>query len=393
MSSKRKKKFQDSEDDECSLSDLDQLWESSLDDWVEIVPDEYSNSTLIIEKDNWEIEDFKREKVDLKCMKDECMYRKNFYEKEDSFNLSVRTDDDEYFVFNVLDNENKSEILMAKHSVESSEMKTIPRKQIKVGLMKKIFCQTYTDDKLIQLYDPELKGSEISYCSKSEDEKDLLTLTEYFNRDKYKIGIVYVKEGQLSEKQYLWNKGHSQRFEDFLSILGSKEDLLGFGGFSGGLDIKYGSCGEKSLYTQWNNSEIMFHVSTLIPFDPLDKQQIIRKRHIGNNSVMVVFLDGNVKFDPDSFVTKFIHVIIVVRVIQVWGKIKYRVEVTKRKCVPDFLPLLPTPPIFEKDQLREFLLTKICQAERTALGSGTFLKRYHFLRADIIKKIYKRNLY
>jgi signal-induced proliferation-associated 1 like protein 3 len=35
-----------------------------------------------------------------------------------------------------------------------------------------------------------------------------------------------------------------------------------------------GSTGTHSVFTEWNNNEIMFHVSTMLPFNPLDKQQV-----------------------------------------------------------------------------------------------------------------------
>ncbi len=35
-----------------------------------------------------------------------------------------------------------------------------------------------------------------------------------------------------------------------------------------------GSTGTHSVYTQWNGMEIMFHVSTLLPYTPGDHQQV-----------------------------------------------------------------------------------------------------------------------
>ena len=32
--------------------------------------------------------------------------------------------------------------------------------------------------------------------------------------------------------------------------------------------------GEYSVYTEYENNEIMFHVSTLLPFTPVNKQQV-----------------------------------------------------------------------------------------------------------------------
>jgi hypothetical protein len=43
----------------------------------------------------------------------------------------------------------------------------------------------------------------------------------------------------------------------------------------------------------------MFHVSTLLPFFPEDPQQVERKRHLGNDVVIVIFREGpNDPFTP-----------------------------------------------------------------------------------------------
>jgi len=38
-----------------------------------------------------------------------------------------------------------------------------------------------------------------------------------------------------------------------------------------------------------DSKEIMFHVSTLLPYSSGDNQQVQRKRHIGNDIVAIVF--------------------------------------------------------------------------------------------------------
>ena len=44
--------------------------------------------------------------------------------------------------------------------------------------------------------------------------------------------------------------------------------------FRGGLDTGSDQTGEESVYTNFKDREIMFHVSTLLPHDPLDSQQV-----------------------------------------------------------------------------------------------------------------------
>ena len=50
--------------------------------------------------------------------------------------------------------------------------------------------------------------------------------------------------------------------------------MRGFKGFLGGLDSERDLTGELSVYTKFQELEIMFHVSTLLPFSPKDSQQV-----------------------------------------------------------------------------------------------------------------------
>ncbi len=56
----------------------------------------------------------------------------------------------------------------------------------------------------------------------------------------------------------------------------------------------------------------MFHVSTELPFDAADAQCLERKRHLGNDVVVIVYLEGDGQFDPSSgklFMLAFYHVL------------------------------------------------------------------------------------
>src|SRR5690349_7666710 len=51
----------------------------------------------------------------------------------------------------------------------------------------------------------------------------------------------------------------------------------------------------------------------MLPFDSKDRQQIQRKRHIGNDVVVIVFIDGDTPFSPNSISSKFNTIFIIVR--------------------------------------------------------------------------------
>jgi len=50
----------------------------------------------------------------------------------------------------------------------------------------------------------------------------------------------------------------------------------------------------------------MFHVSTLLPFFPDDPQQVERKRHLGNDVVLIIFREEpNEPFSPLTIRSQF----------------------------------------------------------------------------------------
>ena len=82
----------------------------------------------------------------------------------------------------------------------------------------------------------------------------------------YKFGILYQKANQFTEEEILQNNELSPEFEEFLGVLGENVKLLGHEGFSGGLDTKHDQTGTNTVYTVYNDCQIMFHVGPLLPF-------------------------------------------------------------------------------------------------------------------------------
>lgn len=87
-----------------------------------------------------------------------------------------------------------------------------------------------------------------------------------------------------------------------------------------------------------------------------------RKRHIGNDIVTIIFLHENFSgppFTPSLIRSKFQQVFIIVKPIEN-GKL-FRVAVARHKLVPLFGP--PVKPYYTKQELKDFILTKIINAE------------------------------
>ncbi|XP_062523523.1 signal-induced proliferation-associated 1-like protein 1 [Corticium candelabrum] len=205
--------------------------------------------------------------------------------------------------------------------------------------------------------------------------EQLLRLDEEGLSLKYRIGVIYCKEGQSTEDEMYGNEEGSPAFDYFLSQLGDKVILRGFAGYRAQLDTKTDSTGTHSVYTSFHGCEIMFHVSTLLPYMPNKQQQVLRKRHIGNDIVTIIFQEPGAKsFSPKVIRSQFQHVFIIVRVHNPEAeKPQYSVAVSRSMHVPSFGPELPPYGYFDPGKgFREFLLTKAINSENAARRSARF---------------------
>ncbi|KAJ6244461.1 rap gtpase-activating protein [Anaeramoeba flamelloides] len=352
--------------------------------------EELSLPFLLQESEEWVIEEFQNKEINLDQLHQTHIFKENFYDNESSYHLSIWDEKNEqYYLFSILDDEDENdEILLQKHDFNKSELFRIKKSDIKKSFCRKLFCMSYSDKALLAAHDELFKKVEILYDVNKEELDDILKMEEYFNKKHYKIGVLYAGEGQTTSKQYLSNTKSSQDFEEFLEILGDKIELYGWNKFKGGLDIKHHTCGDHSVYTEYKDFEIMFHISTWLPYNPRDPEQVLRKKHLGNDMVLIVFVDGNNKFDPSSFLSHQLHLIIAIKPVIQGQKKKYRVEISRRNIIEEFEPYLPSSPLFEPEELRDFLLTKSIKGERVISTSGKFLQRYLKMRKEVLKQIF-----
>ncbi|XP_053577771.1 signal-induced proliferation-associated 1-like protein 3 isoform X2 [Bombina bombina] len=220
--------------------------------------------------------------------------------------------------------------------------------------------------------------------------EQLLKLDEQRLCRKHKVGILYCKAGQSSEEEMYNNENAGPAFEEFLSLVGEKVCLRGFSKYSAQLDTKTDSTGSHSLYTNYQDYEIMFHVSTLLPYTPNNRQQLLRKRHIGNDIVTIIFQEpGALPFTPQNIRSHFQHVFIIVRVHDPCTEnVCYSVAVTRSKDVPPFGPPIPNCATFRKsDVFRDFLLAKVINAENAAHKSDKFHTMATRTRQEYLKDL------
>ncbi|XP_010209835.1 PREDICTED: rap1 GTPase-activating protein 1 [Tinamus guttatus] len=219
----------------------------------------------------------------------------------------------------------------------------------------------------------------------------IVAFDEHVISNNFKFGVIYQKPGQTTEEEVFSNTEESLGFLEFLDFLGERIQLQDFRGFRGGLDVTRGQTGTESIYTNFRGKEIMFHVSTKLPFTEGDSQQLQRKRHIGNDIVAIIFQDENTPFVPDMIASNFLHAYVVIQLTHsTSGETLYKVSVTARDDVPFFGPSLPNPAIFRKSaEFREFLLAKLINAEYSCYRSEKFAKLEERTRSALLESLFE----
>jgi len=183
------------------------------------------------------------------------------------------------------------------------------------------------------------------------------------NLDKEKKinGITMHKQAQISK--------------NFLMFMGEKVKLLGWNKFRGGLNNKDNATGTHSIYTQYHDFEIMFHVSTYLPHSANDPQQVEKKRHLGNDIVVILFRDENCTdpFDPAVVRSQFNHVFAIVQPETSTGVVKYKVAFASKHGVRPYGPRMPHWGVYFPDaSFKNFFLTKLINGENAALAAPDF---------------------
>lgn len=244
---------------------------------------------------------------------------------------------------------------------------------------------------LLELAAPELQTTCLRLAVPGPaTEQQLLKLDEQGLMKSYKVGVMYCRAGQATEEEMYNNETAGPAFEEFLEMLGHKVRLKGFQNYRAGLDNKTDTTGLYSVYSTYEDCEIMFHVSTMLPYTPSNKQQLLRKRHIGNDIVTLVFQEPRaLPFTPKNIRSHFQHVFIIVRAIEpCTSKTRYSVAVSRSKEVPVFGPPIPEGATFPKSKkFTDFILAKVINAENAAHRSEKFATMAQRTRQEYLKDL------
>nr|XP_020488975.1 rap1 GTPase-activating protein 2-like isoform X2 [Labrus bergylta] len=267
----------------------------------------------------------------------------------------------------------RSRVKSVYHRLSLTEMPEIPS----VPELAKLLCDEAAG----------LRFSPVLYPKASQL---IVNYDEHEVNNTFKFGVIFQTFGQVSEEELFRNNEETPAFTEFLQLLGDTVELQDFKGFRGGLDVSHGQTGSQSVYTVHRHQEIMFHVSTKLPFTEGDTQQLQRKRHIGNDIVAVVFQEEATPFVPDMIASNFLHAFILVQVEEPCSDCtSYKVSVTAREDVPPFGPPLPNSAVFKKGpEFREFLLTKLINAEIACYKSDRFARLEERTRAALLDSLH-----
>lgn len=215
----------------------------------------------------------------------------------------------------------------------------------------------------------------------------------------FKVGVVMTRPGDAaggSCEQAVYGHGEaSEAFREFLGVLGEEVALRGYQGFRGGLDAEQDRTGTRAVVARWRSQareyELMFHVATLLPHSEDDEQQLAKKRHIGNDVVVVVFHEDERPFDPSAFVSQFNHIFVVVaKAGQQDGSALplYRIAVASKGTTPPTLPALSQETYVGDATFASMLHAKIINSEATALHyNPSFTIRNARARTLLLKDI------
>lgn len=131
--------------------------------------------------------------------------------------------------------------------------------------------------------------------------------------DGHKAGVIYIGEGQSSEAEILANSKGTDAYGAFLSGLGTKVKLRDAKFNTQGLDRVSDIDGTDTYAWRDRVTEIVFHVPTMMPADPEnDPQGVKKKAHVGNDRVKIVYNDSGRTFNFNTFPSEmnFVNIVI-----------------------------------------------------------------------------------
>ncbi|KCV68045.1 hypothetical protein H696_05511 [Fonticula alba] len=304
--------------------------------------------------------------------------------------------------------------------------------QIPVPFFRRLFGLGPSTDALLRgLVSTPLPAGALRLNRHPQLPRALISMEERQVIHNYKFGLLYARAGQDTEAELLANADPeyhtpttpgapaplpvSEAYRQFLAWLGDRVTLKGWTGYRGGLDVVDNLTGRESVYALWQGYDIMFHVATMLPL--IDQatgagdqaaiaggyvQQLERKRHIGNDIVVIVFQDadtlpGALPFNLDSVDSKQNHVFVSVTPVPrnpndpPGTPDYYRVTLARKSGVPGFGPPLPIKVSRDADG-RNWFLYKLISAERASYKAPSFAPKLARTRQVLLHDVVKTHM-
>ncbi|KAI8922304.1 hypothetical protein DFJ77DRAFT_18942 [Powellomyces hirtus] len=318
------------------------------------------------------------------CEKDIIWYRDNFFGKTHQNYLALDSPRGPLAISVIRDADTYKALL---RTTAGSERLSVSSSSIQTSFIRRLFGMGPSTVNLMEGISRNIPIRSLRMCKEPNLPNELLSMEERQVIRSYKFGVAYVGPGQCSEEEMFGNRNENTTpaFKQFLNFLGETIELRGWKGYRAGLDTSGSNLtGTHSVYTKWQGYEIMFHVSTLLPFIPGDRQQLERKRHIGNDIVVIIFQDSDVPFQLGSVTSHQNHVIAVVKP----EGDGYRTIVAPKGGVPGFTPDLPEPCVFGQDAVsRDFFLHKLVNGERASYKAPSFAPKISRTRSVLLYEV------
>ncbi|GAM23464.1 hypothetical protein SAMD00019534_066390, partial [Acytostelium subglobosum LB1] len=320
---------------------------------------------------------------------DALYYRETFFNKEHYNFLASTQPENPICVSIVLEQDGKHYSVLIRTSAGNERMQ-VPAETVKASWWRRLFRAGPSPYDMLRSITPQYYNGMRQVVDPALPQA-LLNLEEKQTIKGFKFGILYAMEGQTKEDEMFANVDSSPEFEEFLDFIGERVPLTGWTNFRAGLDVRSGTTGTHSIYQRVNNNEVMYHVSVMLPFNVKDKQQLERKRHIGNDIVVIVFQDGDTVYRPTTISSRQVHVVLVVKAVRLEsdpGQRYYRLGIVSKETVPEFGPAMPANGLFKKDQaFKDFFYAKLLNAEKASYIAPILENKLSRTRKALLKDV------
>lgn len=129
--------------------------------------------------------------------------------------------------------------------------------------------------------------------------------------DSHKIGIMYIGPNQVLEKEYLANTSGSPDYHSFLESMATRVSLFP--------PLRYNPQGLQNEIDgtetyAWRDrvTEIVYHITSMMPNPPTDPNNVQKKSHVGNCHVNIIYNRSSLPWSFANFASQLNYVNIVV---------------------------------------------------------------------------------